>query len=117
MYALDSVRYAEFITKILNDVSKGAISQPEDIREVYELANSRIVLTKKPGSHMGDSFVTIEADTAAKKRQASFKRREAASRREGDKTPGGNTTQDTSGGGGGKDLSAAEKKTLKNGKK
>ena len=46
MYALDGARYGEFVADILNDVAKGAIAQPATKNEVFNLAVSRVVVSK-----------------------------------------------------------------------
>ena len=38
MYALDGVRYGEFTTEILNDMAKGAISQPSTVNSVFYIS-------------------------------------------------------------------------------
>ena len=46
IFALDGARYEEFLAEILNDVAKGAIFKQKKINDVFNLAISRVVVSK-----------------------------------------------------------------------
>ena len=63
MYALDEARYGGFVAEILNDVAKGAITQPDTINAVFNLAVSRVVVSRHAtAKHTGASFATIDEE-------------------------------------------------------
>ena len=63
MYAHDEARYGGFVAKILNDVAKSAITQPNTINAVLNLAVSRVVVSRHVTSrHTGASFSTIDEE-------------------------------------------------------
>ena len=63
---LDKSRYGEFIVETLNDVQKGAITQPKSVNEVYTLATKRLVLTKNDSGY-GASYSTISTRAPRRK--------------------------------------------------
>ena len=61
LYGLHADKYSAFVAEINNDVSKGSIKQPEDINEIFVLANTRVVVSRGGKHNHGATFATIEA--------------------------------------------------------
>jgi hypothetical protein len=65
---LDKSRYGEFVVEIINDIAKGAMKPPKTVNEVFNLANSRLVVKKSGGMNIGASYTTIESAARATRR-------------------------------------------------
>lgn len=61
MDGLDDARYADFKVGLTNDISRGAISLPTTVNEMYVLASRHLVVNKRAGgSSVGASFMTAD---------------------------------------------------------
>jgi len=59
--ALDTSRYGEFMTELINGMNMGTVKRPASVNEVYNMANTRVVLRKDTrGPNVGASFATVD---------------------------------------------------------
>jgi hypothetical protein len=66
IYGLDNSCYAEFKAKIVNNIQKGILTQPQDLNTIYIMASQRAVVRSTKDTAGGATFATIESTTKQK---------------------------------------------------
>lgn len=61
LYRLDDNKYGIFVAEIINNIQKGSIAHPENINEIFIMANTRVVVSRGQMHKHSATFSTIEA--------------------------------------------------------
>jgi hypothetical protein len=66
LYSLDNSHHTEFKAKIVNDIQKGILTQPEDLNKIYIMASCSIVVPSAKDTAGGATFAMVESTNKRK---------------------------------------------------
>ena len=90
--SLDKTRYGEFVCDILNDIAKGVMKEPQNVNEVYVLANTSVTMKERRGYNVGASYTTI--GTISKQRKGRNKQKKGRDGKKKSNTNADSATKD-----------------------
>jgi Zinc knuckle. len=90
--SLDKTRYGDFMCDIFNDISKGVMTEPTNVNEVYVLANTRVTMKRGSNYNVGASYTTI--DGMSRKQGKKGKNRQKGDKSSQKKSEKGNDASD-----------------------